>query len=135
MDFQSRLGLPAGRPRDADVGAWGSASRGEKPRSRTIQARPEDQRTCDLLFRRAPAASGEVYDVLRGCPAVTQRGPRVRFTTGPIPILTRSTSLDRRLCNPLGRSLGCAAHCFAISVARARAALTATFPRSIHSLA
>ena len=34
----------------------------------------------------------------------------------------------RRLCNPLGRSLGCAAHCFAISVARARAALTATFP-------
>ena len=34
----------------------------------------------------------------------------------------------RRLCNPLGRCLGCAAHCFAISVARARAALTATFP-------
>ena len=82
----------------------------------------------DLLLRRAPAASGEVYDVLRGCPAVTQRSPRVRFTTGPIPILTRSTSLGRRLCNPLGRSLGCAAHCFAISVARARAALTATFP-------
>ena len=37
----------------------------------------------DLLLRRAPAASGEVYDVLRGCPAMTQRSPRVRFTTGP----------------------------------------------------
>ena len=41
----------------------------------------------------------------------------------------------RRLCNPLGRSLGCAAHCCAISVARARAALTATLPRSIRSSA
>ena len=39
----------------------------------------------------------------------------------------------RRLCNPLGRGLGWAAHCCAISVARARAALTATFPRSIRS--
>jgi hypothetical protein len=39
----------------------------------------------------------------------------------------------RRLCNPLGRGLGCAAHCCAISVARARAALTATFPRPIRS--
>ena len=41
----------------------------------------------------------------------------------------------RRFCNPLGRSLGCAAHCCAISVARARASLTAAFPRSIRSSA
>jgi hypothetical protein len=41
----------------------------------------------------------------------------------------------RRLCNPLGRSLGCATHCCAISVARARAALTAAFPRSSRSSA
>jgi hypothetical protein len=41
----------------------------------------------------------------------------------------------RRLCNPLGRNLGCTAACCAISVARARAALTATFPRSSRSSA
>ena len=57
-----------------------------------------------------------------------QRSPRVRFTTGSIPNLTR-----RRLCNPLERDLGCAGYCCAVSVARARAALTATFPRSIRS--
>src|SRR6188472_3875921 len=59
----------------------------------------------DLLLRRAPAASGEVYDVIGGCPAVTQRSPRVRFTTGPIPILTPFNLSRRRLCNPLGRRL------------------------------
>ena len=84
----------------------------------------------DLLLRRAPAASGEVYDVIGGCPAVTQRSPRVRFTTGPIPILTPFNLSRRRLCNPLGRDLRCTADCCAVSVARARAALTATFPRS-----
>ena len=41
----------------------------------------------------------------------------------------------RRLCNPLGRDLGCTADCCAVSVARARAALTATFPRSSRSSA
>ena len=58
----------------------------------------------DLLLRRAPAASGEVYDVLRGCPAMTQRSPRVRFTTGPTPILTRSTCSGREARG--GRGLG-----------------------------
>ena len=36
----------------------------------------------------------------------------------------------RRLCDALGTSLGSAAHCCAISVARVRAALTAAIPRS-----
>ena len=36
----------------------------------------------------------------------------------------------RRLCDALVTSLGSAAHCCAISVARVRAALTASFPRS-----
>ena len=67
------------------------------------------------------------------CPALTQRSPWAGFTTGPIPIPFNLSR--RRLCNPLGRSLGCAAHCCAISVARARAALTATLPRSIRSSA
>ena len=58
----------------------------------------------DLLLRRAPSASGEVYDVLRGCPAMTQRSPRVRFTTGPTPILTRSTCSGREARG--GRGLG-----------------------------
>jgi hypothetical protein len=67
----------------------------------------------------------------RQYPALTQRSPWVRFTAGSIP--TPFNLSRRRLCNPLGRSLGRAAHCCAISVARARAALTATFPRSIRS--
>ena len=33
----------------------------------------------DLLLRRAPAASGEVYDVLRGCPAMTSAEPAGAF--------------------------------------------------------
>ena len=42
----------------------------------------------------------------------------------------------RRLCDALvGTSLGSAAHCRAISVARVRAALTASIPRSIRPLA
>jgi hypothetical protein len=41
----------------------------------------------------------------------------------------------RRLCNALGTSLGSAAHCCAISVARVRAALTASIPRSNRPLA
>ena len=40
----------------------------------------------------------------------------------------------RRLCNPLGRSLGCAAHCFAISVVPAPPSRLPS-PRSIRSLA
>src|SRR6476646_7364056 len=52
------LGLPAGSPRAADVGVWGSESRGEKPRFRTIQPRPEDLRTCAvrLLMRQTACA-------------------------------------------------------------------------------
>ena len=55
-------------------------------------------------------------------------------TAGPIrhPPLNLSR---RRFCNPLGRRLGCAAHCCAISVALARASLTAAFPRPIRSSA
>jgi hypothetical protein len=41
----------------------------------------------------------------------------------------------RRLCDALGTSLGSAAHCCAISVARVRAALTASIPRSNRPLA
>jgi hypothetical protein len=41
----------------------------------------------------------------------------------------------RRLCNPLGRNLGCTADCCAVSAARARAALTAAIPRSSRALA
>ena len=41
----------------------------------------------------------------------------------------------RRLCDALGTSLGSAAHCRAISVARVRAALTASIPRSNRPLA
>jgi len=41
----------------------------------------------------------------------------------------------RRLCDALGTSLGGAAHCCAISVARVRAALTASIPRSNRPLA
>jgi hypothetical protein len=51
------LGLPAGSPRAADVGAWGSASRGEKPRFRTIQVCPKDQLT---FHRQAPDASNRL---------------------------------------------------------------------------
>ena len=46
------------------------------------------------------------------------------------PIPTPINLSRRRLCNPLGRNLGCTADRSAVSVARARAALTATFPRS-----
>ena len=41
----------------------------------------------------------------------------------------------RRLCDALGTSLGSAAHCCAISVARVRATLTASIPRSNRPLA
>jgi hypothetical protein len=67
------------------------------------------------------------------CPALTQAEPVGGLTALPIPIPFNLSR--RRLCNPLGRSLGCAAHRCAISVARARAALTATLPRSIRSSA
>jgi hypothetical protein len=41
----------------------------------------------------------------------------------------------RRLCDALGTSRGCAAPCCAISIARARAAITASIPRSNRPLA
>jgi hypothetical protein len=40
----------------------------------------------------------------------------------------------RRLCDAVGISFGSAAHCCAISVARVRAALTASIPRSSRPL-
>ena len=59
----------------------------------------------DLLLRRAPAASGEVYDVLRGCPASDSSGARGCVSRpGPTPILTRSTCSGREARG--GRGLG-----------------------------
>jgi hypothetical protein len=63
-------------------------------------------------------------------PALTQRSPAGAFHDS-----ANFNLAKRRLCVALGISLGSSEHCCAISVARVRAALTASIPRSNRPLA
>ena len=61
-----------------------------------------------------------------------------RDSAEPVGAFHDSANLNlakRRLCVALGISLGSSEHCCAISVARVRAALTASIPRSNRPLA
>jgi hypothetical protein len=61
-----------------------------------------------------------------------------RDSAEPVGAFHDSANLNlakRRLCAALGISLGSSEHCCAISVARVRAALTASIPRSNRPLA
>ena len=68
----------------------------------------------------------------------TKRSPFSTHDSTKVGAFHDSATLNlakRRLCDALGTSRGCAAHCCAISNARARAALTASIPRSNRPLA
>ena len=68
----------------------------------------------------------------------TKRSPRSTYDSAEVGAFHDSATLNlakRRLWDALGASRGCAAPCCAISLARARAALTASIPRSNRPLA
>jgi hypothetical protein len=85
-----------------------------------------------------PERAALMLPVFAGCHSLDLRSTPRPDSAEPVGAFHDSANLNlakRRLCAALGISLGSSEHCCAISVARVRAALTASIPRSNRPLA